>query len=124
MVPEPADPSDLAGVILDWFRLLARGRWDEACNRFDESNFYGKRWTPASIRQTIDQAVGEGYQVTDPDAIPTPSPTYIYTFDDGSGYQVEVDVPLDGIWSDLTARFHFLRRPGGLAVVLYDLHVL
>jgi hypothetical protein len=124
MIPEPVDPGELAGVILDWFRLLAGGRWDEACSRFDEPNFYGNRWTPTSIQQTIDQAVGDGHRVTDPDAIPTPSPTYLYTFDDGSGWQVEVDVPLDGRWSELTAQFQFLRRPGGLAVVLYDLHVL
>ena len=43
---------------------------------------------------------------------------------DQSGYRLDHDVPLNGQWSDLTAQFEFLRRPGGFAVVLHDLHVL
>ena len=45
-------------------------------------------------------------------------------FDDGSGYSVEHDVPLNGEWSDLTAQFEFVRFPKGYAVVLHDLHVM
>jgi hypothetical protein len=48
----------------------------------------------------------------------------IVAFDDGSGYSVEHDVPLNGEWSDLTAQFEFLRFSKGYAVVLHDLHVM
>ena len=35
----------------------------------------------------------------------------------------QFDEPNNYTWSELTAQFEFLRRPGGLAVVLHDLHV-
>jgi hypothetical protein len=37
---------------------------------------------------------------------------------------VECDLPINGIWSDLTAIFWLRRVPGGLALELYDLHIL
>jgi hypothetical protein len=44
--------------------------------------------------------------------------------DDPRGGTVDLDLPLDGEWSDLTAQFEFAPVPGGTAVSLYDLHVL
>jgi hypothetical protein len=43
---------------------------------------------------------------------------------DGTGFQFDYDLPLNGEWSDLTAQFEFLRRSDGYAVVLHDIHVL
>jgi hypothetical protein len=37
---------------------------------------------------------------------------------------VDLDVPLDGAWSDLTAQFEFAPVDGGIGISLYDLHVL
>jgi len=134
LITDPTNPDELLGVIRDWFRLLAANRWDEASEMLDEPNCYGIRWTSEYIQYALDSAYGpgcrfrvanpEGPQVTDPDdAIGTPCADVV-AFDDGSGYSADHDVPLNGAWSELTAQFEFLRRPGGLAVVLHDLHVL
>jgi hypothetical protein len=37
---------------------------------------------------------------------------------------VEYDLPLNGIWSDLTAIFWLRRLADGLALELYDIHIL
>ena len=37
---------------------------------------------------------------------------------------VEYDLPLNGTWSDLTAIFWIRRLPQGLALELYDIHIL
>jgi hypothetical protein len=49
---------------------------------------------------------------------------HVGAFDDGSGYWVNHDVPLNGEYSDLTAQFEFRRRGNALAATLHDLHVL
>ena len=42
----------------------------------------------------------------------------------GAGFWLDYDVPLNGAFSDLTARFEFhWRAPQTLAVQLHDLHV-
>ena len=134
MIPETSNPDQLLAVIRDWFRLLAADRWDEASAMVDEPNGYGNRWTPLDIRQALDLAYApgcryrtehpEGPQVSDPDATAGVPHASIVTFQDGSGFSAEHDVPLNGAWSDLTAQFEFLRRPGGLAFIVHDLHVL
>ena len=100
----------------------------------DEPNCYGIRWTPQYIRYALDEAFGpgcrfrvahpEGPQFTNPDTASGHPHGDIAAFDNGTGYHANHDVPLNGSWSELTAQFEFLRRPGGLAIVLHDLHVL
>ncbi|WP_165224708.1 hypothetical protein [Aquisphaera insulae] len=134
MIDEPSDPDDLFAVVRDWFRLLAAGRWAEAGDMLDEPNGYGIRWTPAEIRHAFELAYGpgcrfrashpEGPQPSDPDVAAGEPGADVWAIRDGRGYRVDHDVPLNGSWSELTAQFEFLRRPGGLAVVLLDLHVL
>ncbi|MBX9628236.1 MAG: hypothetical protein K2X82_30840 [Gemmataceae bacterium] len=132
MIPEPSDPAELLGVVRGWFRLLAAGRWNEACDLLDEAD--GVRWTPDAIRSALDLAYRpgcrfraehpEGPRFTHPDTTNGTLDAEVGDFTDGAGWWVEYDVPLNGSWSELTAHFRFLRRPGGLAVVLHDLHIL
>jgi hypothetical protein len=134
LIAEPTNPDELLAVIQQWFRLLPGGRWDEASGMLDEPNRYGIRWTPQYIRYALDLAHGpgcrfrvshpEGPQFTNPDTASGHACADVVAFDDGSGYSADHDVPLSGAWSELTAQFEFLRRPGGLAIVLHDLHVL
>jgi hypothetical protein len=134
MIAEPANPDELLTVIRDWFRLLAAGRWGDASAALDEPNMYGIRWTPEYIQHALDEAYQsgcrfrvahpEGPLFMDPDAaIGVPS-AEVWESDHFDGYRADHDVPLNGVWSELTAQFEFHRRPGGLAVVLHDLHVL
>jgi len=134
VIAEPTNPGDLLTVIRDWFRLLAAGRWDEASRMLDEPNSYGIRWTPTSVQHALELAYRpgcrfrtahpEGPRFTAPDMAAGIPHAELREFDDGRGFSADHSAPLNGEWSELTAQFEFLRRPGGLAVVLHDLHVL
>lgn len=134
MLAEPSDPCELLAFIRGWLRLLAAGRLQEASGQLDEQNCYGILWTPDYIRYALDLAYGpgsrfrvphpEGPQFSDPDSASGTATADVWDLADGSGYGADHDVPLNGVWSGLTAQFEFLRRPGGLAVVLHDLHIL
>jgi len=109
----------------DWFRSLARGAFTEASSRLDEPNSYGQRWSAEQIQQVLrDYVRSESVRVADPDTVAGAGRPSLVEFADGRGYSLDHAVPLDGQWSDLTAQFEFLRRPGGYAVVLQDIHVL
>jgi hypothetical protein len=134
LIDEPTDRHDLVAFIRNWFRLLAARAWDEACGSLDEPNIYGIRWTPEAIRSALELAYGagcrfrtahpEGPQFSDPDTTAGLPQATVIELADGTGYSVDHDAPLNGSWSELTAQFEFRRQPGGLAVVLHDLHVM
>ena len=109
----------------DWFTVLARGDFPGAVSHLDEPNSYGERWDAEKIQNVfLDYSGAESVNVTDPDTIAGDGRPSAGEFTDGSGYWFEHNVPLAGEWSDLTAQFEFLRRAGGYAVVLHDIHVL
>lgn len=118
-----------------FFRLAAADRLAEACAMLDEPNEYGQVWTPAIITSVLHETFSprtrfylphpEGPRFTSPDNLVEPANRFeVVPFADGSGYSYSYDVPLNGEWSDLTALFEFKQRPGGLAAILHDLHVL
>ncbi len=117
-----------------WIKLLAEGRFEEACAIVDEPNKYGITWTPGLIQETVNATFSpetrffkshpEGPTFTDPFELEEQREIEVVAFDDESGYAFDYDVPLNGEWSDLTAQFEFLKRPNGYAVVLHDLHML
>jgi hypothetical protein len=47
-----------------------------------------------------------------------------YDYDDGSGWTVDYDIPLDGEWGDLTAQFSFKKAGDSFVVKLNDIHVM
>jgi hypothetical protein len=106
-------------------RLLALGDFAGAVSRLDEPNSYGERWDAERIQSAFrDNAHAESVSVTDPDTIAGDGRPSLVEFADGRGYSFEHGVPVGGEWSDLTARFEFLRDPNGYAVVLHDIHVM
>lgn len=129
----PVD-AQLFAFVRDWFGLVADGRGAEACALLDEPNSYGDRWTAERILALVDEIFGPGSRFREPhpggpkitNSAETPGcPNVNFgAFEDGSGFWVDHDVPLNGEWSDLTAQFEFLWRGERLAVVLHDLHVL
>ncbi|HEY9404083.1 MAG TPA: hypothetical protein VIQ24_15600 [Pyrinomonadaceae bacterium] len=133
IAPESPEQSILL-FVKGWMKLLAEGRLVEACALIDEPNSYGIVWTPSSICETVskqfcpDTAFHESQPTapnfTDPFKLEEQREIEVIEFADGSGYDFDYQVPLDGEWSDLTAQFEFLKRPQGYAVVLHDLHVL
>jgi hypothetical protein len=133
-IPAHAAEQALLAFVRQWLKLLAAGRYHEACGMIDEPNCYGITWTPERIHQVVEETFGpgsrfgsrhpEGIRWSDPDQLGEGGRPQIYPYDDGSGYAFDHAVPLNGEWSDLTAQFEFHRRPQGYAVVLHDLHVL
>ena len=107
------------------FTLLAHGAFPEAIRLLDEPNSYGLEWSPERIKAVIEEYSGSTTATfSDPETLLGDGRPCLYVFDDGRGFALDHDVPLDGEWSDLTAQFEFLHRPDGYAVVLQDLHVL
>ncbi|PAW84134.1 MAG: hypothetical protein B9S33_12405 [Pedosphaera sp. Tous-C6FEB] len=108
-----------------WFRLLAQEAFAVAISQLDEPTSYGERWNPAKLQGVIqDYARSQSVRVSDPATLAGDGSPSLVKFTDGRGFSFEHYVPLDGEWSDLTAQFEFLHRPGGYAVVLHDIHVL
>ncbi len=126
MIEVPADAAErtLVTFVRGWLKLMAAGRWRDACGMIDEPNCYGIVWTPERIQQVVEKTFGEGIRWTDPDELGDGGHPEAYPMRDGSGYSFEHNVPLNGEWSDLTAEFEFRRRPQGYAVLLHDLHVM
>jgi len=129
-----ADPTDaMLSFVREWFDLLAQGRFEEASVRLDEPNSYGVVWSADRLRMAAEEAFGpgstfrarhpDGPRYSQPSEAAGSNPAEVTLMDEGR-YALDHDVPLNGEWSDLTARFFFLRRPDGYAVVLHDMHVL
>ena len=140
LAPDASDGEILA-LCRDWVDLVAAGRIAKALNLLHVPARYApsQHWTPASLRKYIENhgswdplPDGRRRRVTPiatavaPEDRPGHRPrTDIYRDRDGSGRgTVELDLPLDGTWSDLTAQFDFGPLDDGVAVALYDLHVL
>jgi len=100
----------------------------------DLPNAWGTTWTPEAILEIVaktfspDTRFGaahpEGPVFTPVDETTRNDHAFLGSYDDGSGFWLDHDVPLNGGWSDLTAQFEFQKRSEGLAVVLIDVHVL
>lgn len=127
MIAEPSEDVQKAFIhaVRQWFRLLSQEEWQKATAFLDEPNSYGILWDEKQIRDVLaDYAGTDSWHVTDPDKLAGDGRPSGGEFNDKTGFWFELNVPLDGEWSDLTAQFEFLRRPNGLAVVLHDIHVL
>jgi hypothetical protein len=132
MVVLRADASDqeLLSVADRWVDCLAEQDYSAAMALTAHDEYYG--WTPDLIRGVI-----EGYGLPDPhprgpfrvtaraDARKGPEPRRVVerARDADVLGRVEVDLPLNGAWSDLTATFAIRRCPGGIALVLHEIHV-
>jgi hypothetical protein len=115
-----------------WFGLLARGEWEAALGMLDEPNSYGIEWTRESITALVEETFGPETRfakefgppaLSDPDAA-TGDPHVTFGRLDAGGFWLDHDVPLNGVFSDLTAQFEFEPRRDGYAAILHDLHVL
>lgn len=100
----------------------------------DLPNAWGTTWTPESILKLVAETFSpdtrfgathpDGPAFTLVDETTRSDHVHLGSYEDGSGFWLDHDVPLNGEWSDLTAQFEFQKQPEGLAVVLIDLHVL
>jgi len=125
---------EMINFIQRWFDLIANGKISEACDKLDKVNCYGVKWTPDKIQEVIKDEFGPesifGHDYPNGVYFSTVKATHgnyradALKFNDGSGYSIEHDVPLNGKWSDLTAQFEFVGKFPTFDVILHDLHVL
>ena len=136
-----ASDDDILGVCREWVDLVAAGRLVEAIDLMYVPTSYDRSqlWTPESLETYISNygswdppRDGRVVRVTPlgtarlPAESPQrrPSADVIRLSSDYRAGSVDLDVPLDGEWSDLTAQFEFAPVDGGIGISLYDLHVL
>jgi hypothetical protein len=112
--------------VFHWFALLAQGQAAEAMALIDEPNSYGVKWGPEQLSSALKSYGGNSALpvVTSPSSASGQQQASLIALVDRSGYAYDHDLPLNGLWSDLTAQFEFLKRSNGFAVVLHDILVL
>jgi len=124
---QDATEGELLQFIHAWVKLCAAGKCAEAFSLLDQ-NIDGSRhvWTPEDIREvTFDHFDdGEYPSISDPDEVEGSIRKDAIEFDDGSGWSVMYDLPLNGVVSDFTLLFKIIRSNDGLKVILDDCHVL
>ena len=127
-MPIPRSP-DIEPLLIryveSWVERLADGDWDDAMSLIEAPNHYGVRWSSADFRRTL-VGYGRGVEpvVTAPPLLGQEVRVSVIAFDDGSGYSVDYDLPLNGVLSDLTAQFEFLLSGDEYVATLHDVHVL
>ncbi|EHP40344.1 hypothetical protein OR16_26403 [Cupriavidus basilensis OR16] len=125
MSPSSSVEAALLQYVELWVCRLAQGDWDAAMALIETFNHYGVRWTASDVRRALaDYGKGVEPVVTDPRKLIQEPRASVIAFDDGTGYAVDYDLPLDGAWSDLTAQFEFLLSGDKYLATLHDLHVL
>ena len=128
----PAAPGDtqILDLIDAWIADLARGDYACAHARTAHDAYYG--WTPALLRAVIEgygspepYADGTVYRVT-PAALAsgTPQERCVERQDGGAALaEARHSLPLNGVWSDLTATFRVESTALGSRLVLQEIHV-
>jgi hypothetical protein len=141
VLPVDATDAEILAVCREWMERVAAGDVEGAIEmlhvpeRYDES----QRWTVGSLVRYVGnygswdaRPDGRTWRITSPATALTPAdrrdfrPTaevVRHPTDPRSG-SVDVDLPLDGEWSDLTALLKFEPVEGGIGLSLYDVHVL
>ncbi len=141
VLPSSADDEALLTLARDWIELLAEDRFDEALAMLslpaDEEDRHG--FTPDTLRQWIANygswdpwRDGSVWRVTSVASatVPADRPIFVpkadvvrFAPDPRSGV-IELDIPLNGTWSDLAAQFDFGPAGDGIGLVLQDILVL
>lgn len=111
----------------NWIRLLSVGKFEEAVKQIDGPNSHGIEWSETSIKRVIDEHMGEieSYSITDPDEMEGDGRPNPIMFNGLTGFALDLDLPINGEWSDLTIQFEFIgKRKGYYFVILHNIHVL
>jgi hypothetical protein len=122
-----AKESDLVEFVHGWVKLCGEGKIDQAFSLLDEPVDQSRHtWTPEDIKEiTYDHFDDEKYPtITNPDEVDGHIRKDVFEYNDGSGWGVEYDLPLNGVVSDFTLMFDFIKSGGVLKVILDDCHVM
>lgn len=121
---------DVKLFIREWVKLLSENKFEEACALLDEPEDNDRNiiWNAENLKEVfLDYFwhermpfINDPYQMNlDKEVID------FFEYDDGSGYAVDYDIPVDGEWGDLTAQFSIQKDTTNLyRIILEDVHVL
>ena len=113
--------------VRSWIRLLSNGKFEEAIMQIDAPNSYGVEWSVKSVQRVLEDYVGKGvdFSITDPNEMEGDGRPNLFMFNGLQGFALDIKLPINGEWSDLTVQFEFIKKGKGYySVILNDIHVL
>ena len=115
---------ELASFVRAWISLAAERGLESALRELDEMRVQTV-WSQTLFDSLTFNHFGDGKQprISDPVGVGDLC-VEVYRYDDGSGFAVDHDLPMDGKRSDFTVQFSFKREGPNMAVYLEDIHVL
>jgi len=126
MNPRPtlaSSDQEILDFVSSWIDRLIEDGYDMAIALLDDpiEDNRGK-WTKEEWDREL-ESYGEAVSITSPIEVPDLR-TDVYRYNDGSGFAVDYDLPVNGKRSDHTLQFDFRSTNDGMRVALDDLHVL
>jgi len=136
-LPVSATDADIFAVVQRWVDLLADGDFGQAQSLLMRDGAE-REWTPQVVADLIEsyelppavRSVGKSRvtpigEASVFDIQPRPSVSrWVADGRPGVVGDVHFDLPINGVWSDLTAIFLLRQVAGGIALELFDIHVL
>lgn len=133
MVLDTDSIGEIRCIVRHWVKALAEGRFDDAASAMTTAESH---CSPGTLRDAIGnysrryrEALATEKEkflpkITSPFDIDSRGENFVTYWKDGA-VQVEYDLPIEGAWSDLTARFRLTRNPDGrFSLSLADIRVL
>lgn len=122
-----ASLDELIEFVHAWVKLCAQGRINEAFLMLDPP-IDPKRyhWQAGDLAKVTFDHFDDNQQpvITDPDSVSGNIRKDVYEYNDGSGWGVEYNLPLNNVVSDFTLMFDFKKVGNELKVILDDCHVM
>ena len=134
VLPKDATDEDIINVVRDFVNLLAKERYVEAFEMMYRNS--KDEMSPELIKRLIegygfDESVKDVFRVTSLEEMKNQEPEFqIDWLESVKGEKpreigtIHYDLPINGEWSDLTAIFDVYELENGIALSLYDIHIL
>ena len=126
MNPRPTITStdqEIVDFVSSWIDVIIRDGYESVIALLDDPiDDKRQKWTKEEWEHEL-VCYGEAASITPPADVSNLR-TDVYRYDDGSGFAVDYDLPVNGTRSDHTLQFDFRATGSGMHVALDDLHVL
>lgn len=122
-----SDENDFVRFVHQWIQLCATGKISEAFALLDTpADPTHDYWTAEDLHEITFDHFDDGKQpnITDPDHAKGVIRKDVFQYSDGSGWGVAYDLPMNGVVSDFTVLFDFIKSEDELQIILKDCHVM
>ena len=135
-LPSNCSDDDIRALVVEWWELIAAGKYEQALEMFAHDDSGGIVWTP----ETLEEGIATGCCMSPPRGVPQS-----LRAEDGPSYEIEVDrvhsfgldperycgmvhfepLPMEPYVGELTARFHIMKvGRDGITLEFHDAHVM